>query len=76
VDLVATRLMGFEWKKIESLRWLLEHSPQPMGIASIRSIQIHSNHAPWATLLSETVVDDLAFQPHPGWRGHIEVDRC
>jgi uncharacterized protein (DUF362 family) len=76
VDLVCARLMGFDWRKLRSLRWLVEESPQPMGVADpAREVEIASNVSEWRSLMQDAQVADLAFDPHPRWIGHVEVER-
>jgi hypothetical protein len=75
VDLVATRLMGLDWRKLKSLRWLVEDSPQPMLDGRPEEIEIVSNVDDWRRLLVDPAVEDLAFEPHPQWVGHVEIDR-
>ncbi len=74
VDLVAARLMGFSWRKIKYLSWLVENSPEPMGISDPeREIEIVSNIPMWSDLMRDPRIPDMAFQPPSGWKGHIEV---
>lgn len=75
VDLVGARLMGFDWRKLQSLRWLVEQSPQDMGVAVPHELSISSNVPEWAGLMRDPSVSDLAFAPHPRWRGHVELAR-
>ncbi len=74
-DLVCTRLMGFDWRKIPSLRWLVEESPHPMGVPDPGAIDVAASRAEWATLMQDRRVADLAFSPHSQWVGHVELDR-
>jgi len=74
VDLVATRLMGFDWRKIKFLHWLVASSPQSLGLDNPESdIEILSNVPDWQNLLADRQSPGLAFEPHSGWRGHIEL---
>ena len=76
VDLVGARLMGFDWKKIKYLRWLVEQSPQSIGVRDPeKDIEITSNVAEWRDLMQNPSALDLGFVPHPGWIGQIELDR-
>jgi uncharacterized protein (DUF362 family) len=74
VDLVCTRLMGFDWRKVRSLRWLTEASPQNMGVARPEDIEIVADPSSWRGLMRDASIDDLAFLPHPKWVGHLELD--
>ena len=74
VDIVATRLMGFDWRKIKFLQWLVDSSPQSLGIDNPgRDIEILSNIPDWQDLLVDHQILGLTFEPHSGWRGHIEL---
>jgi uncharacterized protein (DUF362 family) len=75
VDLVGTRLMGFDWQKLKSLRWLVESSPQDVGVRDYRTIKIVSNVDDWGGLMDDPSASDLALAPHPAWVGHIELER-
>jgi uncharacterized protein (DUF362 family) len=76
VDLVCTRLMDFDWRKIRSLRWLVEDSPHDMGVGDPSTIEVLSNVAAWEQLLVDSSVPGLGFEPHPRWVGHVELDRA
>lgn len=76
VDLAATRLMGFDWRKVKSLRWLVEDSPQEMLAGDpAETVEIVSNVPGWNRLLRDPHAPDLAFEPHPQWAGHVELER-
>ena len=74
VDLVCTRLMGFDYRKTRSLRWLTESCPLPMGVDKPEQIRVRSNIPDWESLMTNPLAADLAFEPHQGWKGHIELD--
>jgi hypothetical protein len=74
VDLVGTRLMGFDWQKLKKLRWLVGQSPQDFGVHDPKLIEIASNVPDWLELMRNEMAPDLAFVPHPAWKGHIELD--
>jgi uncharacterized protein (DUF362 family) len=74
VDLVAARLMGFDWRKIKFLQWLVTSSPQRIGINNPeKDIKILANVPGWQDLLINPQIPGLAFEPPQGWRGHIEI---
>lgn len=75
VDLACTRLMGFDWRKIRSLAWLLEDSPHDFGVGVPEEIELRSNVAAWEPLLRDVAAEDLAFHPHAQWVGHVELER-
>jgi uncharacterized protein (DUF362 family) len=68
VDIVGTRLMGFDWKKLAWAKRLLEDG---FGVPP-EDIQILSENADF--LLALNSKDPLLdFMPHPGWNGFIEI---
>jgi uncharacterized protein (DUF362 family) len=73
VDLVATRLMGFDWRKVRSLQWLVDESPQDLGVRSPGEIRVASNVEAWERLMQDPTIRALDFVPHPQWLGHIEI---
>lgn len=73
VDLVGTRLMGFDWRKLKKLRWLMEESPHNFGVSEPEAIEILSNVPEWRNLMRDPSVEGLDFEPHPAWKGHIEL---
>lgn len=71
VDLVATRLMGFDYRKLKTFQHLLEtpalRLPDP---ASIRVL----GEPGLETLLDPANRDPgLDLAPHPAWKGHVEL---
>lgn len=76
VDMVAARLMGFEWRKIKYMCWLLQESKQPLGIKyPEKDIEIFTNVPEWSQLMQDLTILDLNFEPHLGWQGFLELDR-
>lgn len=76
VDIVSTRLMGFDWQKIKYLNWLVENCPKTMDCKNPKhDIKIKTNVIEWERLMSDNSIQDLSFAPHPGWSGHIEIFR-
>jgi uncharacterized protein (DUF362 family) len=73
VDLACARLMGYDWNRIRYQRWLIEESPHDMGVADPAAVELRTNVAEWADLMTDPTAPDLAFQPHPGWVGKIEL---
>ena len=67
--------MGFDWRKVRSLAWLLESSPHDMGVDAPEGIELRSNVAAWEALLRDVAAEDLGFRPHAQWVGHVELDR-
>lgn len=71
-DIVGARMMGFDWQKIKYMRNLLEHEYFKFYVDDVRRIQVLSNIDQWRNIFEE---NDrlLAFAPHPGWVGHVEI---
>jgi uncharacterized protein (DUF362 family) len=75
VDVACARLMGFDWRKLRSLKWLASESPHDVGTRDPeREIEIVTNVPEWATLLTDPSTPDLRFRPHPAWKGHVELE--
>jgi uncharacterized protein (DUF362 family) len=73
VDIVGACLMGFDWRKLKSLRWLSENAPEPGWLRNPeQEILVISNVEHWNDLLVKDNSPDLAFEPHPAWKGYIE----
>jgi uncharacterized protein (DUF362 family) len=74
VDLAASRLMGFDWRKIRYLSWLVDHAAGRMNISDpAEEIEIVSNVEEWRDLLRDRSCPDLAFEPAAGWKGQVEL---
>jgi len=72
VDIAATRLMGFDCNKLRMISHVLDH-PETFGI-DVRDIFIYSNKSEFEKLLRLENRDVyFAFEPHPGWKGLIEI---
>jgi hypothetical protein len=72
VDIAGTRLMGFDWRKLKWLINLVQNKHFNFFVDNFNNIQIQSNFSAF-TKMYKTVDPLLAFQPHPGWQGHIEI---
>ena len=75
VDLVATRLMGFDPMAVKTFQALLASSEFDHGIRGLDEIVIATNVPSWAHCLSDRKSRFLSFRPHPGWIGHIEIQQ-
>jgi hypothetical protein len=73
VDIVATRLMGFDPMKVRMYRHLLEESEPDFGIRSLDDIEVIASQEEWRSCLRDQSSKLLDFKPHPGWVGHLEV---
>lgn len=71
VDLVCTRLMGFDYKKINILTYVLNH-PE-LFKANLSKIKVSGNRG-FEDLFDERNKNKyLDFAPPPGWKGYIEL---
>jgi uncharacterized protein (DUF362 family) len=73
VDLVATRLMGFDPMKLRMYNFLLNESGVDYGFGSVDDIEIVASEKTWTSCLINKDNRYLDFRPHPGWVGHIEA---
>jgi uncharacterized protein (DUF362 family) len=71
VDLVMSRLMGFDWRKIPLLRNHLEFSDE-WGRFDPDEIEIRINEKVYQGVMTLGMVRH--FKSPPGWRGRIEAD--
>ncbi len=73
VDLACARLMGFDYRKIPLLREGIAAHSRPLAALSYDELRCASNEPAYARRLAEIEGRCLAFAPHFGWRGHIEI---
>jgi uncharacterized protein (DUF362 family) len=73
VDLVATRLMGFDPLKVRMYQELLSDPEFDFGVRSLEDIEVISNEKAWENCLKDRTNRFLDFKPHPGWIGHLEI---
>jgi len=71
VDLISTRLMGFDYKKIKMFTYILNHSE--LFKTSLSGINISSNEDFGNLLDTENKDRYFDFTPPPGWTGFIEI---
>jgi uncharacterized protein (DUF362 family) len=75
IDIVATALMGFDWRKVAMLREAANPAKRaPYSNFRGRESEMHimSNDRRWQSL-STIRENSLNFCPSAGWRNHIEV---
>jgi uncharacterized protein (DUF362 family) len=76
VDLVCTKLMGLDWRKVPHLAHLFDVHELPLVDFDYDDIEVVSDHEPWNGRLAEIRPEDcMAFRPHFGWKGHVELER-
>jgi uncharacterized protein (DUF362 family) len=72
VDLCATRLMGFDYRKFSQFENALRLKKYPLMTCTPDEIICMSNHQAWRDILQKQG-DLLHFEPAIGWTGKIEV---
>jgi len=72
VDLVATRLMGFDENKIPQLN-NLKNLKRKLGASSIDELTILSSNKKWKLLKTNPQKVSLNFVPAAGWKDHVEL---
>lgn len=73
VDAAAAVLMGFDPHRIPLVRQAFRCGEYPLAEWGWRDVQLVSNYEPWSRCLDSIDPDDtFQFEPHFGWRGHIE----
>jgi len=73
VDIVATRLMGFDPMKLRLYSNALKDSEFNCGIDSIENIKVVCADKRWKNCLVDKTSRFLDFTPYPGWVGQIEI---
>lgn len=73
VELTCARLMGFDYKHLPLLcRPLADHS-MPVSGFEYDEVVCKSTHPQFNRTLAEFDGMGLAFKPHFGWQGHVEL---
>ncbi|MCS6801250.1 MAG: DUF362 domain-containing protein [Chloroflexota bacterium] len=73
VDIVATRLMGFDPSKVRVLSAALADPYFDFGLRAVTDIRVLTDDPAWASCLTDPSSRFLGFRPHPGWVGYLEV---
>ena len=73
VDLVATRLMGFDPLKLKMYARALADTHHHFGLRSVGEIDVITDDAALQGCMMNTSSPFLGYRPHPGWVGHVEV---
>lgn len=71
IDVVTTRLMGFDPMKIPKFKNIAAEA-DGFDFGKIRCI---SNVKEWNKYMSDFKGKCLGFRPHYGWKGHIEINK-
>ena len=73
VDVVATTLMGFDYRKVPHLAHAFDEHRLPLTTVDPDTLTVESNVREWDRNLWEIdPATTLRFRPHFGWTGHIE----
>jgi len=74
VDLASARLLGFDYRKLPMLDRALQGHPLPLAAFGFEDVISHSNDPMFNCALAQLSGPLLAFVPHFGWKGHVEVE--
>jgi uncharacterized protein (DUF362 family) len=73
VDTVCATLMGFDYRRIPMLARAWENGDLPLVGFHAEDLRCRSNVPEWTGTLAALVqAPHLSFEPHFGWKGHIE----
>lgn len=72
VDIVVTRLMGFDYEKIKQFS-VLNDSEFEFGLRGVEDIEVVTDNDAIRQCLTDKVSRFFSFKPHLGWVGHIEI---
>ncbi|MEN8183771.1 MAG: DUF362 domain-containing protein [Myxococcota bacterium] len=74
VDLVALRLMGFDEERIPKIREaMLDPGPRITSVRKTSDVEVALVQGESCrTVALDAVPCERPFEPHPGWKGHIE----
>jgi uncharacterized protein (DUF362 family) len=76
VDMVATRVMGFDWRRIAMIREAFSDRALPVTRVRPADVEVVSDNPEWSgRFLDIEDRDFLHFRPHFGWTGRIEYER-
>jgi len=74
VDLVCARLMGFDYKLLPVLREAMAKHSLPVCVSKYPDVVCRSSDPEFECRLADLAHAGLGFQPHFGWRNHVELD--
>jgi uncharacterized protein (DUF362 family) len=73
VDAVCAYLMGYDPDKIPIVSRAFQCKEFPLSDHGWRDIEVRSNHVEWnQSLVTIPSWETIGFEPHFGWKGHIE----
>jgi hypothetical protein len=74
IDLTCARLMGFDYKRLPALSQALDNHSLPLAAFEYDEVICKSEGRQFDRPLNEFDGVSLAFKPHFGWQGHIELN--
>lgn len=73
VDIITTRLMGFDPLKLKQFSLLLNDSYYDFGLKTLDEIEVISDNPAIQRCHKNKIDSFFAFRPYIGWIGHIEI---
>jgi uncharacterized protein (DUF362 family) len=75
VDMVAARVMGFDWRKLAIIREAYNLKTRPITHWRPEEVEVKSDVAAWnGRFLEFEGKKFLSFKPHFGWKGQVEFE--
>ena len=75
LDAACSRLMGFDWRKIPTVKHGFDEVRWQLFKGIHDDILIDSNEPCWNGFIDDISVEDtFQFKPHFGWVGHVELE--
>jgi uncharacterized protein (DUF362 family) len=79
LDVAALRLMGFDEQRIPVVREALDAGSLPLtslrGLGDLEVVEVSTRDFRARRIPLDALRPEVAFRAHPGWRGHIELER-
>lgn len=75
VDIVSTRLMGFDPMKVRMFKHLMEQKEFDLGVHDYQDVEVKCSNPAWRNCLANQSDPFLSFRPYPGWIRHLEISR-
>ena len=73
VDLACARIMGFDYKRLPVLCKATARHSLPLSVSEYDEVICTSDNPQFDGHLCEFNGASLAFEPHFGWKGHVEL---
>ncbi len=71
VDLVCSRIMGFDYEKIPQFKYVMADHKYPVSRATVHNIELRSMESVQGNNFNSLFSEQ--FMPAKGWKGHIEL---